>query len=225
MQRRQFLRSTGAVGVGVGLAGCSAVAGLGDPNPDVVLDEPDRPFESADVPYPAWGERVPDVTLGAPLEGRELRVRDVGSPALLTFFYSHCNTVCPVLISTLRNVQAHARNEGYADAVSIMPVTFDPERDTADRLRTYADEMNVVADGTSWHFLRPASRERAKAVVADEFGVAFQRTEPEEMDMYMFAHAAMTLLVNADGYVERAYRTKTPDPETIVADLAEVRRA
>jgi protein SCO1/2 len=33
------------------------------------------------------------------------------------------------------------------------------------------------------------------------------------------------MLVNAEGYVERAYRTKTPDPETIVADLAEVRRA
>jgi protein SCO1/2 len=225
MQRRTFLATTGALGASGGLAGCLEVAGLGDPNPDVVLDEPDRQFDSADVPYPAWGERVPDATLPAPLDGGEVTVRDVETPALLTFFYSHCNTVCPVLISTLRNVQAHARNEGYAGDVSIMPVTFDPARDTASRLRTYAEEMNVVADGSSWHFLRPASKARAKTVVQEQFGVTFERTEPENMDMYMFAHAAMTLLVNADGYVERAYRSKSPDQQQILADLETVRTA
>lgn len=222
MRRRRFLGTAGAVGAVGGLAGC---LGFGDPNPDVVLDEPDRQFDSADVPYPAWGERVPDVTLPAPLEDREVAVRNLGTPALLTFFYSHCDTVCPRLISTLRNVQAHARSNGYADAVALAPITFDPERDTAERLRTYADEMNVVADGPAWHFLRPSSTARARAVVADAFGVAFERTEPADMDRYMFAHAAMTLLVNGDGYVERAYRSKSPDPEAILADLETVRTA
>lgn len=59
----------------------------------------------------------------------------------------------------------------------------------------------------------------------DEFGVRFERTHPEEMDMYMFAHAALTLLVNADGYIERAYRTKQPDPKRLVEDLRTVRNA
>ncbi|QGX93694.1 SCO family protein [Haloplanus rallus] len=225
MHRRTFLRSTGAAGAVGGLAGCLGAVGLGDSNPDVVLEEPDRQFESGDVPYPAWGQRVPDVTLPAPIESREVRLRDVETPSLLTFFYSHCRTVCPVLISTQRNVQAHALNNGYGDAVSFFPVTFDPARDTAERLQTYAEEMNVDPAEENWHFLRPASKDRAKAVVQEEFGVAFQRTEPEDMDSYMFTHAALTLLVNADGFVERAYRSKSPDEETIIADLKAVRGA
>ena len=225
MHRRTFLRSTGAAGAVGGLAGCLGAVGLGDSNPDVVLEEPDRQFESGDVPYPAWGQRVPDVTLPAPIESREVRLRDVETPSLLTFFYSHCRTVCPVLISTQRNIQAHALNNGYGDAVSFFPVTFDPARDTAERLQTYAEDMNVDPAEENWHFLRPASKDRAKAVVQEQFGVAFQRTEPEDMDSYMFTHAALTLLVNADGFVERAYRSKSPDEETIISDLKAVRGA
>ncbi len=224
MDRRTFLRSTGTAGVIGGLAGCLGGAGPGDSNPDVVLGEPDREFDSGDVPYPAWGEQIPDVAVPAPIESRTVRLREVAEPSLLTFFYSHCRTVCPVLISTQRNIQAHANNNGYGDTISFFPVTFDPPRDTAQRLRTYAGEMNVD-DDENWQFLRPASKDRARAVVQDQFGVAFQRTEPEDMDVYMFTHSALTLLVNADGFVERAYRSKSPDEETIISDLGAVRDA
>jgi protein SCO1/2 len=223
MDRRTVLKSIAGAGAAAGLAGCLGVGGSS--NPDVVLSEPDREFESSDVPYPAWGEQIPDVTVPAPLESREVTLREVETPSLLTFFYSHCETVCPVLVSTQRNVQAHALENGYGDAVSFFPVTFDPARDTADRLQTYADELNVDADDESWSFLRPASRERARTVVDDQFGVAFRRTNPEDMDTYMFTHSALTLLVNADGFVERAYRSKSPDEAAIIDVLKAVRTA
>lgn len=104
-------------------------------------------------------------------------------------------------------------------------MTFDPTCDTADRLGAYADEMNVDADSDNWQFLRPASKQRAKAVIQDKFGAVFQRTEPADMDMYMFTHTALTLLVNAGGFVERAYRSKSPEEETIISDLKAVRNA
>lgn len=225
MDRRTFLRSTGAVGAIGGLTGCLGSVGLGDSNADVALGEPDRDHESSDLPYPAWGEQIPNVSVPAAIESREINLRDVDEPSLLTFFYSRCQTVCPVLISTQRNVQAHAQNNGYSDAVSFFPITFDPARDTAERLQTYAEEMNVDADDESWQFLRPGSKDRAKTVVQDQFGVAFRRTEPADMDMYMYTHSALTLLVNADGFVERAYRSKSPDQETIISDLETVRNA
>jgi len=220
MKRRSYLAGL-STAAAAGVAGCPG----GDGNPDVTLSEPDREFDSADLPYPAWGERVPDVTLPAVHGGDAVELREVDRPALLTFFYSHCRTVCPVLVGALRNVQTHAMNEGYGDAVRFHPVTFDPARDDADRLRTYADERNVALDAGNWQFLRPATAERANEVVAEAFGVAFQRTDAPEMDGYMFTHTAMTHLVNADGYVERAYRTKSPDPERLIDDLAAVREA
>ncbi|WP_256300658.1 SCO family protein [Haloarchaeobius salinus] len=224
MKRRNVLATVGTVAGGSALSGCLGVLSE-DSNPNVVLGDPGNPFESEDVAYPAWGQRLPDVTLPAPLETRDVKLASIERPQLLTFFYSHCQTVCPVLISTLRNVQTHAHNNGYADEVALLPVTFDPERDTETRLRSYAEERNVAADAANWHFLRPSSTERAKAVVEDEFGVAFRRTEPEDMEMYMFTHTSLTLLVNADGYVERAYRDQSPDVDTILSDLERVRTA
>jgi protein SCO1/2 len=219
MRRRTYLSGVAAAGV-FGTAGC---LGLGDANPDVALSEPDREYESEDLPYPAWGQRVPDVTLPAAIDDRAVAVRDVETPTLLTFFYSHCNTVCPVLIQTMRSVQAHAIENGYESEVTFLPTTFDPQRDDAERLRTYGEKMNVALDAGDWHFLRPESKARAKSVVQAQFGVNFQRTHPEDMEMYMFTHSALTFLVNGDGYVERAYRTKQPQAEQIIDDLATVR--
>jgi protein SCO1/2 len=223
MRRRAYLASVSTL-ASAGAAGCF---GLGDANPDVVLEKPDRAFESADVVYPAWGQPVPDAVLPAPLDGDEVDLAAVEKPTLLTFFYSYCRTVCPVLISTLRNVQRHAIDNDYADAVTFAPTTFDPGRDDAARLRAYADRMNVDADAGNWHFLRPESKTRAKAVITDEFGVAFERIEPPaDSDVeYMFNHTALTLLVNGSGYVERAYQTKQPDEQAIVEDLRRVRTA
>lgn len=221
MNRRTYLQGTVTLGV-AGSAGC---LGLGDSNSNVALPEPDRQYESSDVPYPAWGEAIPDVTLPAPLGGGEIGLDTVDRPHLLTFFYSYCKTICPVLISTMRNVQTHAINNDYADAVRFFPVTFDPERDTAERLSAYAEEMNVDADHENWEFLRPESKERASEVVGEAFGVGFKRTTPENMDRYMFAHQDLTLLVNGDGYVERTYRTDTSSPEGIIDDLRTVRNA
>ncbi|MFB6171286.1 MAG: SCO family protein [Haloarculaceae archaeon] len=220
MQRRTYLRGVAALGVAAG-AGC---LGNADPNPNVALDEPDRQFESADVPYPAWGQQIPDATLPAPLDGRDVALRSVETPQLLTFFYSNCQTVCPALVSALRNVQTHALNSDYGDQVSFAPITFDPARDDADRLRTYAKTMHVDADAGDWHFLRPQSAARAKQVVQEQFGLKFEK-QPPKNGTYMFVHAPLILLVNADSYVERAYRTKSPDTEQMIDDLATVRSA
>lgn len=245
MQRRRYLRGIGALGV-AGVAGCLG-SSKSDSHPNVTLGEPDRSFESSDVNYLAWGQQIPDETLPAPLEDRTISISDIEKPRLFTFFYSHCQTVCPVLISTMRNVQTHALNNGYADQVAFLPITFDPARDTADRLRTYAKKMNVDAAAEDWHFLRPESKARVKTVVNDEFGLSVTKkpsgtttpsgtatpsgttdtnsTTASGTGKYMFIHTALTLLVNPDGYVERAYRTKTPKADTIISDLKTVRQA
>lgn len=254
LRRRAYLRTAGLLGT-VAVTGCLGDSGssTATTNPNTVLAEPDRQFESSNVAYPAWGEPLPDVTVPAPLEDREVSLRASEKPRLLTFFYSNCPTVCPVLISTLRNVQTHALNNDYGDAVEFYPLTFDPARDDADRLRAYAQQMNVDADAGNWHFLRPQSEDRAKTVIEGEFGVVFQK-EPttttgtgthtesgghhhtantttssdgdhHDHGAYEFVHTSLTLLVNGDDYVERAYRTKSPNAETIIADLRTVRNA
>jgi protein SCO1/2 len=133
-------------------------------------------------------------------------------------------TACPVLLSALREVQIHSIQEGYADGVAFYPITFDPARDDTAALRAELAQFNVDTAAGNWQFLRPESEARAKAVVTDEFGVTFQK-QPVADGPDMFVHLGLILLVNGDGYVERAYRGQQPDEERLIADLRRVRTA
>ncbi len=225
MNRRSFLASGTALGVAA-TAGCLGAVGFGDPNPNVALGAPDRTADvsSEDLPYPAWGQRVPDVTLPAPLSEQDVSLREVDRPFLTTFVFTNCMTACPVLLSTLREVQVHSVQEGYADEVAFYPMTFDPARDNAEALRAELQQFNVDSSVENWQFLRPETEARAKEVITDQFGVTFQKQEVDE-GPYMFVHLSLILLVNADGYVERAYRGQQTDEGQIIADLRKVRNA
>jgi Uncharacterized protein SCO1/SenC/PrrC, involved in biogenesis of respiratory and photosynthetic systems len=210
MQRRALLRA-GGVGIVAGLSGCLGGNGT-------QLSRQEYATDPQNLPYPTWGEQVPEVTLPDPITGEQVDTTSVGLPAVYTFFFSHCMSVCPILIGTLRNAQTAVAGTAHADMVRFLPITFDPQRDDAARLQRYATDMNVDLTMGNWSFLRPSGVERAEAVVTDQFGVVFERTE-ETDEGYMFAHTALTLIVNADGIVERAYRTGSPDEKQIIADI------
>jgi len=218
MDRRVYLGTLGAAVAGV-TAGC-----LGGGS-NTALGEPDRRggVESADLAYPAWGEPMPDVALPDPLTGERIDLGSLDRAAFVTFFYSNCMSVCPRLVSSLREVQIHSLDNDYADEVGFYPITFDPERDTAERLREYGEQMNVDRSAGNWRFLRPESPERAETVLGEAFGFRFQRTHPEDMEKYMFNHIGLVLLVNADGYVERAYRGQEGREQRYIEDLETVR--
>ena len=222
MERRRLLQA-GAAGAAVGLAGCAGVMSGGNPN--VTLGEPDGPAADADFPYPTWGERMPDVSFRDPIADASVNLRAVDRPTFVTFFFTHCQTTCPVLVGALRNVQTDALNEGYADEVGFLPVSFDPERDDAERFRAYAGETNVSLDRGHWRFLRPESVAAGKREINGEFGIGFEKTQTEDGDGYMYNHLALILLANGEGYVERAYTGPNPDPSTLIDDLRAARQA
>lgn len=221
MRRRRFLRASAVAGVGAtaGLGGCLGALGG---NPNTTLGAPVDHRPETDLPYPRWGEEMPDVPFRDPLADETVNLAATGQPTFVTFFFAHCETVCPGLIGALRNVQTAAVNEGYADEVRFLPVSFDPERDDAERFRAYAEKMNVSLDAGGWHFLRPDGVEAAKAKINGEFGIGFEKTSTEG-DGYMFNHLPLVLLANADGYVERAYTGASPNPQTLREDLETLR--
>lgn len=171
MRRRTFLRAAASSTV-AGAAGCLSTPGGGS---DTYLSDPDRKWDPEDLPFPAYGQTLPSVTLTDPVADREVTTTEFDRDVVMTFFYSHCMSICPVLIRALERIQKHAAPDGHGDDVVFLAVTFDPERDDGDRLRAYADERGVDLDAGNWHFLRP-SPDRTKDVVQETFGVSFQRT-------------------------------------------------
>ncbi|MFW6385378.1 MAG: SCO family protein [Halodesulfurarchaeum sp.] len=218
MSRRALLAGVGGVATGT-IAGCTGSGNDGNTH----LPPPDRPGDPEDLAYPAHGVMIPDEAIPAPLHDRRVSPREFDSTVLMTFFFSYCESVCPRLISTLGNIQATAESEGYGDEVNFLPVTFDPARDTADRLETYAKSMRIDLEAGNWYFLRPDGPDRADSVVTDEFGLKFERTDPNgDEPGYMFVHMPLILLVNPSGYVERAYTESQPVWQDVDEDVRTV---
>ena len=235
--------STGIVGT---LAGC-----LGDDRPDgVVLDPPEQweMLRESTLAHPIYGDRVPEATVPAPLQDRDVTTTEfVGERhAMFTFVFTRCPAACPVLTSALVTVQADSIENGYADEFAFMPITFDPEHDTPEVLEEYSEFRGADPDAGNWWFLRPDGESHAREVVDDTFGVAFERTEDLEDDHghdggddddsdhnhddgdhgdhdMEFLHTNLLLLVNADGYVERAYTPEPPTSASVLEDATTLR--
>ncbi len=225
-----MLRSVGAAALGASLAGCAGLPiGSTGAAENAVLDAPDNyeTLAERDLPYPIHGERLPEVSVPAPRHDREVSTREfVGERhVMLTFVFTRCSMTCPALTANLVQVQAESVAEGFADEVAFLPTTFDPEHDTAAELETYGEDRGVDWDAGNWWFLRPESEARAREVVTDAFGVAFERVpeEDRETENMAYVHANTVLLANADGYVERAYTGRPPNPADVVDDVRTLR--
>ena len=212
--RRTVLKTAGAVALGASTAGC--LGGSSETAERTVLGPPEN-YErrkEIDLPFPDYGEAIPEATIPAPLHDREVTTTEfVGDRhAMLTFVYTTCVTVCPGLVSSLRRVQADSVAEDYAEEFAFMPTTFDPETDTAEMIDEYCDRMGVNRDADNWFFLRPDSPEKARAVVDETFGVAYSGSGGH------YEHSSLILLVNKEGIVERAYNGGPPEAGAGVDD-------
>ncbi|MBM2775037.1 SCO1/SenC family protein [Burkholderia territorii] len=70
---------------------------------------------------------------------------DDGRPVILTFVYTSCTTICPMISQTLEQLQGELGAD--RDKVHIMSISIDPEADTPERLRSYAARFGA---GPEW---------------------------------------------------------------------------
>lgn len=228
LNRRDYVRSLAAgagVGAAVGTAGCMGV--LGDSGAEgTVLGPPER--DLSETAHPSYGDEMPAFTAPDPLSGEAVSVTDFeGERAVLwTSFYTNCpDGVCPALILRLRRAQEYAAEQGFGDEAAFLALTFDPERDTAEALREYADQRGVDSDAGNWHFLRPESYERGQELMTEHFGLVIEKTDADQYESleYQFPHYGLILLANERGIVERAYpRGPQTDVERLVDDFERV---
>ena len=104
------------------IAGCGSSAGGSG-----------RPHFAAPVVLPHPAPAPPFALRDA--HGRTVRLADLrGRAVLLTFVYSHCPDVCPLIVARLHDALARARGTGRARVVAI---SVDPAGDTPRAVRAF----------------------------------------------------------------------------------------
>ena len=80
--------------------------------------------------------------------GREVSLDDIrGKIIVINFFFTHCPTICPSLTKNMKKLQdSFLKNP---DIVQFISISVDPEHDSVDNLRQYADRFNINHD-TWW---------------------------------------------------------------------------
>ncbi|MER7758373.1 SCO family protein [Streptomyces sp. NPDC097619] len=126
-------------GSGSGKSG-SAVAEVSTPSKTKAATVLDRPFEK-----PALVLTDQD---GKPYD---LRQRTQGKPTLIYFGYTHCPDVCPLTMSNIA-VARQALPKADQDALQVVFVTTDPERDTPASLKKWLKGQDPTFIGLTGEF-------------------------------------------------------------------------
>ena len=135
-----------------------------------------------------------------------------GKVVAVTFIYTWCPDVCPMLTDQMARVQ-DALGADFGTKVAFVSITFDPERDTPEVLKDYADAFD--ADPAGWSFL--TGEPAAVRAVAAGFGVVALPAAEGAID-----HNLLTTLIDRDGIMRVQYVGYRFDPEEFRHDLLDL---
>jgi len=152
-------------------------------------------------------------------DGQRLTSEDLrGQIVLYSFLYTRCHSPdCDYIIETLRTVQDRLAEMDLGDTpVTLITISFDPERDTPDVLRAYA--QSVGADPQRWRFAT-GDPKRLKYIIGGGFEVYYKANEDGT-----FTFDPTFILVDGWGIIRAEYRYQTlvPDTERILRHIGVV---
>lgn len=152
---------------------------------------------------------APDFTLTSQ-DGVSVSLRDFrGKVVAVAFIFASCADICPMLTDNMARVK-DALGPLFGPQISFVSITVDPERDTPEVLKQYA--QNFAADVKGWSFLTGDP-----AVVHEtgrKYGVIARKTANGDVD-----HTLLTSLVDRNGSLRVQYIGASFDLEEFRSDL------
>lgn len=126
----------------------------------------------------------------------------IGKVYVVEFFFASCPTICPIMNKNLVEVQNEFLDE---DNFGIASFTIDPEHDTPEVLRAYADRYGIV--DMDWHLLN-GSVDQVYELANAGFNIYAQQMQNVPGG---FEHSGLFALVDKQGYI-RSRRDQFGNP-------------
>jgi protein SCO1 len=165
-------------------------------------DEQRLPTIGAAPDFALTSQDGAEVTLGA-FRGKVVAV---------TFIYTSCPDVCPMLTDKMARVQDELGAD-FGSKIAFLSISVDPEHDTPEVLKEYAEVLD--ADLAGWSFL--TGTPAAVREVAHRYGVAVAPAADGQVD-----HTLLTTLVDRQGTMRVQYLGYRFDEEEFRHDLLDL---
>lgn len=140
------------------------------------------------------GDKVPNFTLTNQNGGKTSLSDFAGKGVVLSFLYTKCPDPrkCPMIRNKLQSLASLSGKIGASNDLEVLAITIDPEHDTPEVLKSYAQGFDK--DHDNWMFLTGDKDEVAK--VAGAFGVIYWDEKGA------IQHNVKTIFIGRDGRVE-----------------------
>lgn len=129
------------------------------------------------------------------------------------FIFTNCADVCSPMTANMSKIQSKIQEEGLQDQVSFVSFSVDPEIDTPETLKTFAEKFN--ADHSNWHFLTGYTMEEISSFASNSFEALVNK--PENSDQVI--HGTRFYLVDETGTVVKTYQGLQLPLDEIVNDI------
>ena len=115
-----------------------------------------------------------------------------GKVYIVEFFFSTCPTICPIMKDNLVKVQDQFKGN---DDFGIASFSIDPQHDTPEVLKSYADNKNI--EHPNWHLLT-GDKDAIYELANSGFNIYAGEDPAAEGG---FAHSGYFALVDKEGYI------------------------
>ena len=166
------------------------------------------------------GKAVPDLSL-TNHEGKKFTFADYRGKALaITFIYRECPLpeFCIKMSSQFADIANRVASDSDAkDKIRLLSISFDPERDTPEKLKQYGLGYlgkDAKDDLTVWNLAVGTDNE--VRAVADFFGLKY---ETDAADKTQINHSLVTAVIAPDGKVTRIFSGGRWTPDDLLGEL------
>lgn len=123
-------------------------------------------------------------------DGKEILLKDLkGKNLVVVMIFTRCQTACPLLVADMKKVKAKI-TEKQLKNTSLVFISVDPENDTPEVLKKYAEQHNIY--GEPWIFLR--SDVESTREFANVLAVKYKKISP-----IVFSHSNIISVFNKKG--------------------------
>lgn len=144
-----------------------------------------------------------------------------GQILLVGYVYTQCPDVCSMITANMKTVRDRLDS---TEGVTFVTISFDPRRDTPERLTAFRDAFRIEA---GWPFLTGDSTTVARLM--DRLDVRRRivthdgrPASPDTLDSYFIDHTDQVTLVDAEGRVRFHYSGSRTPPEILIEDITKL---
>ncbi len=172
----------------------------------IAAANPDQPAPPVNENFAQIGKETPDFVL-TNQDGKRFSLKEFrGKAVAVTFIYAQCPLpdYCIKMSTNFSDLANQLNGDAeMKDKIRLLSISFDPERDTPEKLRSYGQGYlgkDVKPDFTVWQ-LAVGSEKEVRAI-ADFFGL---RYEVDQEDETQFAHSLRTAVISPNGKVTKIF--------------------